>query len=333
MREEAMKNKPLVTVIMIFLNAEKFIEEAIESVVGQSYTEWELLLVDDGSTDTSTDTALRYAEQYPQHVRYLQHAGHENLGKSTSRNLGISEARGEYIAFLDADDVWMAEKLEQQVEILDAQPDAAMLYGRTQKWFGWTGDPEDIQKDSLTQLAVEPETLAQPPLLLTRFLENEHVYPCTCSMLVRRETFEKIGMFEESFRDAYEDMVFHSKVFLKAPVYVSGKCWDRYRRHPDNSWKRAVTAGLYDPLNPNPLRRMYLIWVESYLLQEGVNDQKVWRTLRKELWPYRHPVLYRLSRNSRTLMLEATEFLKSMARRVLPVTARHWLKNQFSTGK
>ncbi|HST23429.1 MAG TPA: glycosyl transferase family 2, partial [Blastocatellia bacterium] len=97
--------------------------------------------------------------------------------------------------------------------------------------------------------------------------------------------------------------------------------------------KRAVTAGLYDPLNPNPLRRMYLIWVESYLLQERANDREVWRTLRKELWPYRHPVLYRLSRNSKTMTLEATEFLKSMARRVLPVTARHWLKNQFSPGK
>ena len=328
-----MKSKPLVTVIIIFLNAEKFIEEAIESVVAQSYSEWELLLVDDGSSDASTGIALRYAEQYPQQVRYLEHDGHENLGKSTSRNLGISKARGELVAFLDADDVWMAEKLDEQVEILEAHPEAAMLYGRTQKWFGWTGDPEDLRKDSLTQLAVEPDTLVKPPLLLTRFLKNENVYPCTCSMLVRRDAFEKIGRFEDSFRDAYEDMVFHSKVFLKAPVYVSGRCWDRYRRHPDNSWKRAVKAGLYDPVNPNPLRRKYLVWVESYLLREGANDRELWHTLRKELWPYRHPALYRLSRNSRTMAREAAELLKSVARRVLPVTARQWLRNQFSLGK
>ena len=210
-----MKNKPLVTVITIFLNAERFLEEAIENVVGQSYTEWELLLVDDGSTDSSAEIALRYANQYPQQVRYLQHADHENLGKSTSRNLGISEARGEYIAFLDADDVWMSEKLEQQVEILDAQPDAAMLYGRTQKWFGWTGDPEDIQKDSLTQLAVEPETLVQPPLLLTRFLENEHVYPCTCSMLVRRETFEQVACLKSPSEMHTRIWSFTPRSFLK----------------------------------------------------------------------------------------------------------------------
>ena len=88
-----MKNKPLVTVITIFLNAERFIEEAIESVLAQSYAEWELLLVDDGSTDASTEIALRYAEQYPQKVRYFQHTEHENHGISASQNLGIGRLK------------------------------------------------------------------------------------------------------------------------------------------------------------------------------------------------------------------------------------------------
>ncbi|HKP11989.1 MAG TPA: glycosyltransferase, partial [Blastocatellia bacterium] len=240
---------------------------------------------------------------------------------------------GEFIAFLDADDVWLPEKLAEQVAILAAHPQAAMLYGRTQKWFGWTGDPEDMKKDALTQLAVEPETLAQPPLLLTRFLKNEHVYPCTCSMLVRRTAFDKVGMFEESFRDAYEDMVFHTKIFLNAPVFVSGKCWDRYRRHPDNSWKRMVEAGLYDPLNPNPLRRDYLRWVEQYLLAEGVTEGEVWRALRQELWPYRHPALYRLSKAARRRSLEAREVVSSLARRLLPAPLHQWLRNQVRVGK
>ena len=104
-----MTSKPLVTVITIFLNAERFIDEAITSVLEQSYREWELLLVDDGSSDGSTTIALEYEHKYPNNVRYLKHDGNKNCGISASQNLGISNAKGEYIAFLDADDVWLPE--------------------------------------------------------------------------------------------------------------------------------------------------------------------------------------------------------------------------------
>src|SRR5689334_21837766 len=124
-----MNEQSLVSIIIPFLNAERFIEDAIESVRAQSYDAWELLLVDDGSTDSSTRLAQRYAQQHPQKVRYLQHDRHQNRGLSASRNLGISEARGEFIAFLDADDVWLPHKLARQRAILDSQPEAAMVYG------------------------------------------------------------------------------------------------------------------------------------------------------------------------------------------------------------
>src|SRR5690349_14319499 len=104
-----MSNNPSVSIIVIFLNAVQFIEEAIESVFGQSYDDWELLLVDDGSTDGSAEAAARYAEQWPDKVRYLTHAGRRNRGMSASRNLGIKQARGRYVAFLDADDVWLPQ--------------------------------------------------------------------------------------------------------------------------------------------------------------------------------------------------------------------------------
>src|SRR5919202_2999091 len=108
----------LVSVVVPFWNDKKFIQETIESVFAQTYENWELLLVDDGSTDGSTQIALRYAEQYPEKVRYLEHPGHQNRGMSAARNLGISHAKGAYIGFLDADDVWLPYKLEQQVAIL-----------------------------------------------------------------------------------------------------------------------------------------------------------------------------------------------------------------------
>src|SRR5918997_3094056 len=142
-----MNSKPLVSSVMIFLNAEKFIEEAIESVFAQTHDNWELLLVDDGSSDDSSQIALRYAERHPEKVRYLEHPGHRNRGMSASRNLGIRHAKGEYIALLDSDDVWLPHKLQQQVAILDAAPEAGMVYGLSQYWHSWTGKPQDIQRD------------------------------------------------------------------------------------------------------------------------------------------------------------------------------------------
>ena len=142
-----MNSKPLVSSIVIFLNAEKFIEEAIESIFAQTYNNWELLLVDDGSTDDSTQIALRYAERYPTRVRYLEHPGHQNCGMGASRNLGVRHAKGEYIALLDSDDVWLPHKLQQQVAILDSHTEAGMVYGLSQYWHSWTGKPEDAHRD------------------------------------------------------------------------------------------------------------------------------------------------------------------------------------------
>src|SRR5262245_53982480 len=93
------RDKPLVTAITIFLNEERFFEEAIQSVFNQTYDRWELLLVDDGSTDGSTQIARRCAERFPDKVRLLEHPRHENRGMSASRNLGLEYARGEFVAF------------------------------------------------------------------------------------------------------------------------------------------------------------------------------------------------------------------------------------------
>jgi len=106
---------------MIFLNAERFIEEGIQSIVAQTYNRWELLLVDDGSTDGSPAIAQRYAAQYPERCVNLQR-GSLNEGMSASRNLGISQARGKYWAFLDANDIWLPPKLEQQVVTMESHP-------------------------------------------------------------------------------------------------------------------------------------------------------------------------------------------------------------------
>jgi len=322
-----MNSKPLVSVIIIFLNAEKFLQEAIESVFTQIYDHWELLLVDDGSTDSSTEMALRYAEQYPGRVRYLEHEGHQNRGMSASRNLGIRNAKGEYIALLDADDVWLPHKLERQVAIMGSQPAAAMVYGAIQLWHSWTGNPEDIQRDSMQEIGVQPNALVKPPTLLALFLGRKAITPCPSDVLVRREIVERVGGFEEeSFRNLYEDQAFFAKVCLKAPVFVARECWVRHRKHPDSSsslWEQTGEIHSFRPI--------FLNWVEEYLSKQVVKDTAIWKILQKELWPYRHPTLYLLSsgRGRRYLVGEMKGLLKWIARRTLPVSVRHWLRAQW----
>lgn len=308
-----MGSKPLVCVIMIFLNAEKFIEEAIKSVFAQTYDHWELMLVDDGSTDDSTGIALRYAEQNPEKVRYLEHEGHQNRGMSASRNLGICNAKGEYIAFLDADDVWLPQKLEQQVKILDSHPAAGMVYGCAQYWHSWTGNPEDLQKDHMPKLGIQPNTLVKPPSLLTLcYPLGEATAPCPSDILLRREMVERIGGFEEAFRrmyQLYEDQAFLAKVYLNASVFVASECWLKYRLHPDSCSSAVAKVNQYQTI-----RLFFLNWLEAYLTKQEVKDIKVWKALRKALWRYQHPSLYRLLRLPRDLVKQIKEPVKQIAR-------------------
>jgi Glycosyltransferases involved in cell wall biogenesis len=312
---------PLVTVVMIFLNAERFMAEAIESVFAQSYDQWELLLVDDGSTDDSTELALRYAEQYPQKARYLEHADHKNCGMSASRNLGISEARGELIAFLDADDVWLPEKLEDQVDILNSHPEAAMVYGATQYWYSWTGNSEDARRDYIPELGVRPNTLVKPPTLVSMLLQKQIATATGC--LARREIMQEVGGYEASFRGMFEDQVLHSKVCLKAPVFVSSQCWYKYRKHPDSCCAVAERAGQH-----HSERLTFLNWLETYSGEQGVKDAELRQAIKKERWKSRYPVLSRLPEHAKYRITIMKEGLKSIARRALPLPFYRWLRHQ-----
>jgi glycosyltransferase involved in cell wall biosynthesis len=279
-----MDREPLVSVITPFLNTEKFIQEAIESVLAQTYPHWELLLIDDGSTDSSVQIALSYAQHHPQKVYYLSHRGHANRGASASRNLGISKARGAFIAYLDSDDIWLPQKLENQVPLLIAHPDAAMLYGATEYWYSWTGKAEDQERDyTWSSFGIPYNTPIQPPALLTLFLQNPGTVPCTCSLLVRREAIEQIGGWEEEFRYIYTDQVFYAKMCLQAPVFAVDGCWDRYRQHPDSSVHVVEKTGrsLY-------ARLTYLKWLELYLSEQGFENTEVWLALQTQLHPLSH---------------------------------------------
>ena len=317
--------RPLVSTLLVFLNQERFLEEAIQSVLTQTFNEWELLLVDDGSSDASSTIARRYAEQIPSKVRYLEHPGHTSLGISASRNLGIRNARGKYIAPFDGDDVWLPEKLEEQVAILESNPEAALVYGPMWLWYSWTGRPEDVHRDCLYGVnrsgrPPNANRLVQPPEQLLIFLRDLWYIPC--SVMVRRSVLAQVGGYEDAFTDLFEDAIVWVKVCLHHPVYVSDKYWCRYRRHSNNT-----TLVLHRGGKGPERRARYLRRAEQYFSTRKVTDRRVWRALRWAQFLNRNHHLLGLLELARGRFVRdrLNGYRRGFTRRFLPKTVREWL--------
>ncbi len=273
--------RPRVSVVTIFLNESRFIREAVESVLAQSYDSWELILVDDGSTDASSTVARDYAARYASHIRYVEHEGHANRGMSASRNLGIAFAAGELIAFLDADDAWPTDVLARQVRSLDAQPTASLAYGASKWWFSWTGEPADQSRDGIDFMdgpSLRRAAVYGPPTLLTLLLRDGARAPCPCSIIVRRSAVDRVGGFEASFRGLYEDQVFLAKICLTEIVYGVNECWGWYRQHPDSCCATAARNG-----TERVARADYLHWLSGRLIDSGIHDDNLRHALAEEL--------------------------------------------------
>lgn len=116
--------KPLVSIIMPCYNAERYVAQSIESVLAQTYDNWELLITDDGSTDKSVEIISKYCTR-DERINVLVPDEHQGIARA--RNMSISRARGRFIAFLDSDDVWYPEKLEKQVVFM-LENDIAFTY-------------------------------------------------------------------------------------------------------------------------------------------------------------------------------------------------------------
>jgi glycosyltransferase involved in cell wall biosynthesis len=113
--------RPVVSVVIPAFNAARYLGEALDSVFGQTLTDLELVVVDDGSTDETPQVVQGYGSR----VRYVRQP---NAGVASARNRGVAESSGRYVAFLDADDVWLPGKLERQLEALAARPSARVCH-------------------------------------------------------------------------------------------------------------------------------------------------------------------------------------------------------------
>lgn len=288
-----METEPLVSIGIAYYNAERFFEETLESVLAQTYKNWELILANDGSTDDSVKIATKYAERFPGKIYCIEHPGGVNRGTAATRNLCLSKAGGKYFALLDADDVWEKVKLFQQVPLLEANPSVAMIYGRCRIWHSWTGKPEDIHRDWITSKE-GPDRVISPPELLVRFLKTEWDQPLTCDVVFTTESLREVGGWSEDFPRMYEENIVYSKIFLRYPVYWTNLCLSHYRQHPENMCHQAMARGEWKAGKPNPIRLQYLNWLRVYIKEEGFEAEEIHQMLKKAFFPYTHPNLYQV---------------------------------------
>lgn len=251
---------PLVSVVLIFLNEERFLEEAVQSVFDQTLTDWELILVDDGSTDRSTQIAQDFASQ-DNRIRYIVHAGHANRGMSASRNHGAAQAVSPYLAFLDGDDVWVETKLADQVGLLESMPDVALVVGAMLSWSSW--DSAATKRDFAWVPGRIGNRRLDPPEAALTFHPVGREIPGGVDLLVRRTVFETLGGFETRFHGLYEDQAFLFKVVLRYPIYVSSQVWILYRQHSASCISRTTRTDYWR------LQGTFLRWLQGEVATLG----------------------------------------------------------------
>lgn len=169
---------PAVSVVIAAYNASRWIAKTLDSVLAQTFRDFEVVVVDDGSTDETPNVIAGYGTK----VRYLHK---ENGGAASARNVGIRAARGSYIAFLDADDLWLSEKLQLQMQLFSKYPALAWVYSDAEVFEGQSVLYKVSQRSKLHAGDI------LRPLLLQDFIPSP-------TPLIRREVFDTVGYFDES---------------------------------------------------------------------------------------------------------------------------------------
>ena len=211
---------PRVSVIIPTYNQASYLSEAVESALAQSYQDLEVIVIDDGSTDNTPEVA----SGFPPGVIYIRQ---ENQGVSTARNNGIEMAKGEYLAFLDSDDIMLEGALQKSVDFLDQHPEAGFCYGqvyrmddkgRTLRLIGSRGAKTSCIRDGKEQIAL--------------MLFRGDITPST--VLARRFCFEEVGLFNTTLHIG-EDIDMWLRLAMRYSVGYIAEPLAKYRVHPQSA--------------------------------------------------------------------------------------------------
>lgn len=207
---------PLVSIITPIYNAEKFLIDTLESVRHQTYSHWELILIDDGSTDQSRALVERWMQQFPD--LKLCYIRQENQGVSAARNHGFSYAKGDYVSFLDADDVWFPDKLAVDIQTIRNHQDPVCLI--------YSGYYVVNDKYRLTNI---PKHLPISPYDFGSVVAC-NIFPSIA--LMHRNVFIQLNGFLDNKICSQEDRVFFVKACVYFPAFMTGERQVMYRQLP-----------------------------------------------------------------------------------------------------
>lgn len=214
---------PTVTAIIPTYNRERFIGEAIDSVLAQTRAVQEVIVVDDGSTDKTEEVVSRYGEK----VRYVRQA---NSGPGAARNRGMQEATGDLVAFLDSDDLWVPRKTELQLAFLERNPAQEFIFGDMANFSAEADNDEpEIKVPEMHRYFVEHAANLDE---LFDWLVQENVIP-TPTVLMRRSCFERVGLFDQKLKIA-EDLDYWLRVARNCRCGFVNAVLAKRRRHESN---------------------------------------------------------------------------------------------------
>jgi glycosyltransferase involved in cell wall biosynthesis len=239
-------------VVIPAYNSEAYLVEAIDSVLGQTYGDVEVIVVDDGSTD-GTGELIR--SRYPM-TRYIRT---ENGGPARARNIGIRNAGGEFVAFLDADDVWLPRKLEKQMTHFYRDPDVAMIFTEN-NYFDDRGVIDYSRK-------FDKRVLMRGCVPANIFL---HSYVVTSTVIVRKKVFDDVGYFDEGLTIAEDDNLW-IRISSKYKIHLVEEILMSMRRNHGSLTSDIVAIIRGVEKNIELLREKYKCFDES---MEPIIDKK-----------------------------------------------------------
>jgi glycosyltransferase involved in cell wall biosynthesis len=218
---------------MAVYNSEKFLQEAVASVLNQTYGDFELLVVNDGSTDNSEDIVLQYKKK-DKRIRYLKNE--KNVGQSESRNRAVVLARGEYVAIVDSDDICLPDRFLEQVAFMDDNPEIGILGTDYCVFYGESDSNCVMRKGNQSDGMDTGRVVVHNP---------------TC--MIRRELFERYGYYDPKFDNA-EDVELFYRWFGRGARFANlDKCLYRYRIHGCNTSVARLRSQVYLLLKINVL--------------------------------------------------------------------------------
>lgn len=275
---------PIISVVIPAYNAERTVLETVESVQKQTFSDIEIIVIDDGSTDRTVEIIQRIRDER------LKICSYKNGGLPVARNRGISHANGEFISFIDADDLWTLDKLELQLAALQQHPEAGVAYS-------WTSYFIDGQEQSIFPYnPVFSEGNVYDKLLVNNFVASGS------NILARRKAIESVGEFEPTLKSC-EDWDFYIRLAAKWHFVVVPKHQILYRQSLNTLTSKVevmekealrVVERAYEAAPPKyqSLKNQSLSWVYEYCTQQYLkkssNDfsaanqagQKLWQAIR-----------------------------------------------------